>query len=118
MPPAPRTWIGILERSTQFILVPHALVDLLAGGLQCLAKNIALLHSAQGTALAPAYDIVPGLVARDMIDEGFRMAFAVNGTFDHRQMSVDALVAEAKSWRVTSPGLASSAVEDAIASCG
>ena len=45
------------------------------------------------------------------------MAFAVNGIFDHRQMSVDALVAEAQSWRVTSPGLASSAVEDAIASC-
>ena len=29
----------------------------------------------------------------------------------------DALVAEVQSWRVTSPGLASSAVEDAIASC-
>ena len=64
-----------------------------------------------------AYDIVPGLFVRDMIDEGFRMAFAVNGIFDHRQMSVDALVAEVQSWRVTSPGLASSAVEDAIASC-
>lgn len=81
------------------------------------AKNIALLHSAHGTALAPAYDIVPGLFARDVIDEGFRMAFAVNGTFDHRQMSVDALVAEVQSWRVTSPGLASSAVEEAIAGC-
>ena len=80
------------------------------------AKNIALLHSAHSTAVAPAYDTVPGLFARDMIDEGFRMAFAVNGIFDHRQMSAEALVAEAQSWRVTAPDLASAAVEDAIAS--
>ena len=97
--------------------VRRLVLSILLGDNDAHAKNIALLHSAHGTALAPAYDIVPGLFARDMIDEGFRMAFAVNGTFDHRQMSVDALVAEAQSWRVTSPGLASSAVEDAIASC-
>ena len=56
-----------------------------------------LLHRAHGTALTPAYDIVPGLFARDMIDEGFKMAFAVNCTFDQRRMSVDALAAEAQS---------------------
>lgn len=81
------------------------------------AKNAALLHTAQGTAMAPAYDTVPGLFSPDMIDDGFRMAFAVNGTFDHRQMSVESLVAEAQSWNVMGSDLAAAAVEDAMAAC-
>lgn len=81
------------------------------------AKNVALLHTEQGTVLAPAYDTVPSLFARDMIDEGFRLALAVNGSFDHRQVSVDELVAEVQSWRVIAPALARAAVEDAVAAC-
>ncbi len=81
------------------------------------AKNVALLHTEQGTGLAPAYDTVPSLFARDMIDEGFRLALAVNGSFDHRQVSVDELVAEVQSWRVIAPALARAAVEDAVAAC-
>lgn len=81
------------------------------------AKNVALLHTEQGTVLAPAYDTVPSLFARDMIDEGFRLALAVNGSFDHRQVSVDELVAEVQSWRVIAPALARAAVENAVAAC-
>lgn len=81
------------------------------------AKNIALLHTDRGTMLAPAYDTVPGLFATDMIDEGFRMAFAVNGVFDHRQQSVDSLVDEVQSWRLVSSGIAAAAVEEAVSAC-
>lgn len=81
------------------------------------AKNVALLHTEQGTVLAPAYDTVPSLFARDMIDEGFRLALAVNGSFDHRQVSVDELVAEVQSWRVIAPAMARAAVKDAVAAC-
>ena len=77
--------------------VRRLVLTILLGDNDAHAKNIALKHRAHGPALAPASYIVPELFARDMIDEGFKMAFAVNGTFDHRQMSVDALVAEAQS---------------------
>ena len=81
------------------------------------AKNIALLHTGQGTVLAPVYDAVPNLFARDMIDEGFRLAFAVNGAFDHRHVSADSLVAEVQSWRLIAPSVASAIVSDAVAVC-
>jgi serine/threonine-protein kinase HipA len=81
------------------------------------AKNIALLHTSGGTALAPVYDAVPNLFAREMIDEGFQMAFAVNGSFDHRQVSIDALVSEVKSWRLIAPSAADRLVSDAAAVC-
>lgn len=81
------------------------------------AKNIALLHTAAGTRLAPAYDVVPNLFSRDMIDEGFRLALPVNGSFDHRGVSAASLVAEVQSWQLTSDstaaGIVSGAVNDA-----
>lgn len=78
------------------------------------AKNIALMHTVEGTVLAPAYDTVPGLFGRDLIDEGFRLAFAINGSFDHRKMGVEALVGEVQSWNVIGPALADNAVEQAL----
>ena len=97
--------------------VRRLVFSVILGDNDAHAKNIALLHTGQGTVLAPAYDAVPNLFARDMIDEGFRLAFAVNGSFDHRQVSVDALVTEVRSWQLIAPSAASAAVEDAVAVC-
>ena len=80
-------------------------------------KNIALLHTDRGASLAPAYDTVPNLFERGMIDEGFRLAFAVNGSFDHRRVTAESLVAEVASWQTTTPSRASSMVESALEAC-
>lgn len=97
--------------------VRRLVFSIVLGDNDAHAKNVALLHTTHGTRLAPAYDTVPGLFGRDMIDEGFRLAFAVNGSFDHRQVSVDSLVLEVESWRVMAPALAQAAVMSAIEEC-
>lgn len=97
--------------------VRRLVFSIVLGDNDAHAKNIALLHAKHGTVLAPVYDAVPNLFVRDMVDEGFRLAFAINGTFDHRQVSVEALQAEVESWRVITPMAASTAVTDAVALC-
>jgi serine/threonine-protein kinase HipA len=81
------------------------------------AKNITLLHTEKGTSLAPAYDTVPNLYQRDLIDEGFRLAFAVHGSFDHRRGSVDSITSEVESWRVMAPSRARPLVQAAVQMC-
>lgn len=96
----------------------HRLVfSVVLGDNDAHAKNVALLHTERGTSLAPAYDVVPNLFARDLVDEGFRMAFALDGSFDHRQISADSLVAEVQSWRLIAPARAQAAVEEALVAC-
>ena len=91
--------------------------SLVLGDNDAHAKNIALLHTEKGTSLAPAYDMVPNLYQRDMIDEGFRLAFAVNGSFDHRRGSVDSITSEVESWRVLAPNRARPLVQAAVQMC-
>ncbi len=97
--------------------VRRCVFSLVLGDNDAHAKNIALLHTDLGTFLAPAYDTVPNLFERGMIDEGFRLAFAVNGSFDHRRVTAESLVAEVVSWQTTTPSRASSMVESALEAC-
>lgn len=62
------------------------------------AKNVALLHLADGTQLTELYDAVPNLFQKGRID--WNLALSVNGIFDHRKISAEALTAEALSWGV------------------
>jgi serine/threonine-protein kinase HipA len=62
------------------------------------AKNVALLHLADGTQLTDIYDAVPNLFQERRID--WNLALSVGGIFDHRKVSVEALTAEALSWGV------------------
>lgn len=87
---------------------------LVLGDNDAHAKNLALLHTEFGTSLAPAYDTVPNLFQREMIDEGFRLALAVNGSFDHRQVSIDSMVAEVESWATMTSRRAAALVESAV----
>ncbi|TAM66878.1 MAG: hypothetical protein EPN48_14415 [Microbacteriaceae bacterium] len=51
-----------------------------------------------GTELSQVYDAPPNLFQEGLIKRN--LAFAVDGQFDHRRMSVERLLAEVKSWRV------------------
>lgn len=95
--------------------VRRLIFSLMLGDNDAHAKNIALLHTKQGTSLAPVYDAVPNLFQRDMIDEGFRMAFSVHGSFDHRQVTRDLIVDEVTAWPSMTPTRAASQVDAAIA---
>ncbi|CAB4938110.1 MAG: hypothetical protein F2836_05455 [Actinobacteria bacterium] len=97
--------------------VRRSVFSLVLGDNDAHAKNIALLHTDRGTSLAPAYDTVPNLFERGMINEGFRLAYAVNGSFDHRRVTAESLVAEVASWQTTTPSRASSMVESALKAC-
>ena len=98
-------------------LVHRMVFSVVLGDNDAHAKNFAVLHTNQGTAVAPPYDVVPNLFARDMIGEGFRMAFAVNGSFDHRQVSVGTLISEIGSWGLLTDTAARTVVQDAIVRC-
>lgn len=71
--------------------------SLVPGDHDAHAKNIALIHNEKGTELAPAYDTVPNLYDRGTIDDGFRLALAVNGSFDHRMVTVESIKAPSPS---------------------
>ncbi len=62
------------------------------------AKNVALLHLRTGTQLTEIYDAVPNLFQDGRID--WNIAFSVGGIFDHRKLSLEALIVEALSWGV------------------
>lgn len=65
------------------------------GNLDLHAKNLGLLHSADGEVeLAPAYDTVP----QAHQPGGGRMALAINNRYMHRDLTGDDLVAEFASW--------------------
>ena len=97
--------------------VRRLVFSIMLGDNDAHAKNIALLHTESTTVLAPAYDTVPNLHQRDMIDEGFRLALSIDGTFDHREISADRIVAEVRSWKVVTPDRAATLVESAVNLC-
>lgn len=75
-------------------LVYHVVI----GNNDAHAKNVALLHLANGTELTEIYDAVPNLFQEGRID--WNLALSVGGIFDHRRISVEALTNEALSWGV------------------
>lgn len=67
------------------------------GNLDMHAKNVSLLHFADGsTRLAPMYDVVP----RAHYDNDGEMAFRIDGEFEHRLISRNHIVSEGRSWGV------------------
>jgi len=76
------------------------------------AKNVGIIHLPGRDTLSDVYDAVPNLYQPGRID--WNMALAVDGRFDHRRMSVERIVREADSWRVTSRRRIEAVVEDLI----
>ncbi|MEO8908382.1 MAG: HipA domain-containing protein [Microbacteriaceae bacterium] len=76
------------------------------------AKNVALMHLSTGTELSQVYDALPNLFQEGLIK--WDLAFAIDGQFDHRRMSVERLLAEIKSWGVMSDGRAAAAVTQTL----
>ncbi|MCL2515680.1 MAG: HipA domain-containing protein [Microbacteriaceae bacterium] len=85
-------------------LVYHVAV----GNNDAHAKNIALLHAPQGTALTEVYDALPNLFQHGLVK--WDLAFAIDGVFDHRRLSVEHVLAEIASWGVMSPSRAEATI--------
>ncbi|WP_404431322.1 HipA domain-containing protein [Microbacterium lacus] len=73
------------------------------------AKNVSIVHVPGRDRVADLYDAVPNLFQEGRID--WTMALAVDGVFDHRNISVDHLAREARSWGT---GLRRSTIEATI----
>lgn len=76
------------------------------------AKNVGVLHLPDEDRLTDLYDAVPNLHQEGRID--WTMAFAIDGEFDHRKVSVDRLAAEARSWGVLSRSAIEATIADAL----
>jgi serine/threonine-protein kinase HipA len=76
------------------------------------AKNVALLHLATGTKLSQVYDALPNLFHEGLVK--WDLVLAIDGVFDHRRMSVERIVAEAKSWSVVTENRAEVVVGEAL----
>ena len=76
------------------------------------AKNVALMHLSTGTELAQVYDALPNLFQAGLVK--WDLALAVNGTFDHRKLSVESILAEANSWSVIAATRASALVSKTL----
>lgn len=87
---------NINRRATERLLQMTAL-SVAVGNLDMHAKNISVLHLADGTVrLAPMYDVVPQI--HQPLSKDF--AFTVNGVFAHSDITRDDLVAEGASWGI------------------
>ena len=81
-------------------LLDQVTVAIAIGNLDLHAKNLSLLHPADGPPeLAPAYDVVP---LRHHDNDG-ELALAVNGRYLHASLRVDDVIAEAQSWGLRDP---------------
>lgn len=78
------------------------------------AKNVALMHLPTGTELAEVYDALPNLFQEGLVK--WDLAFAINGVFDHRKMSVELLLAEIQSWGVVTAARAQELVTGVLRS--
>jgi serine/threonine-protein kinase HipA len=56
------------------------------------------MHLTTGTELSQVYDALPNLFQDGLAK--WDLALAIDGIFDHRRISVERIVAEAKSWGV------------------
>lgn len=74
------------------------------------AKNTGILHLPGEDTLTQLYDSVPNLYQAGRID--WTMALAVDGQFDHRRISAERLMNEAKSWGVMAPKLIEKTITD------
>jgi hypothetical protein len=73
-----------------------------------------LLHHPRGTELAQVYDAIPNLFQEGLVK--WDMALAVDGTFDHRRISVTRLLAEIKRWGVLPEPRAEALIAELLAS--
>ncbi len=81
-------------------LLRMTVLSVAVGNLDMHAKNISLLHPADGSlTLAPAYDVVPQTHQPNDQD----MALAVGNEYRHRMITREHLVAEGGSWGLANP---------------
>lgn len=90
----------------------HLTFHIAIGNNDAHAKNIALMHQTTGTELSQMYDAVPNLFQEGLIN--WNLALAVDGLFDHRRISVEHIVAEARSWGAISATRAETAITDTL----
>lgn len=76
------------------------------------AKNVALMHLPTGTELSQVYDAVPNLFQEGLVK--WDLAFAIDGQFDHRRVSVERLLAEVGSWAVIAGPVAEAAIAETL----
>lgn len=88
-----RAVAALLRRLTFTVLI---------GDNDAHAKNLAILHLPGRSALADVYDAVPNLFQPDRID--YDLAFAIDGSFDHRRISASHLIREAERWNALGAG--------------
>jgi serine/threonine-protein kinase HipA len=85
----------------------------LLGDNDAHAKNFAILHLPGRSVLADVYDTVPNLFQDGRID--CNLALAIDGSFDHRRVSVVHLIREAESWNALRTGEAEQVVTATLA---
>jgi serine/threonine-protein kinase HipA len=78
------------------------------------AKNVGLMHLPTGTQLSQVYDALPNLFQSGLVK--WDLALAVDGVFDHRRISVERILAEARSWAVIADGRAGEIVAGTLKS--
>ena len=76
------------------------------------AKNVALMHLPGGSELSQVYDAFPNLFQDGLVK--WDLAFAVDGRFDHRRISIERLLAEISSWGVIRQSRAATIVTDTL----
>ncbi|GAA4485787.1 type II toxin-antitoxin system HipA family toxin [Microbacterium panaciterrae] len=60
------------------------------------AKNVGIIHRQGTDDVSDLYDAVPNLFQAGRVD--WTLAFAVDGQFDHRKLTAEHLIREARSW--------------------
>ena len=76
----------------------------LLGDNDAHAKNIGILHLPGRSVLADVYDAVPNLFQDGPIRIDCNLALAIDGSFDHRRISVAHLIREAEHWNALGTG--------------
>ncbi len=84
----------------------------LIGNNDAHAKNVSLQHLDDDTRLSEIYDAVPGMHHEGRID--FTMAMAINDVFDHREVTVEHLIAEATGWAVLNRTVVTDTISDTL----
>lgn len=78
--------------------VKHLTYHVAIGNNDAHAKNVAVMHLPTGTELAQVYDALPNLFNDGLVK--WDLAFAIDGVFDHRRISVERILTEVTSWGV------------------
>ncbi|QTX03588.1 type II toxin-antitoxin system HipA family toxin [Agromyces archimandritae] len=99
---------GLSDQGSLRIFLAQLVMRILLGDNDGHAKNTGVLHLDGADRLTELYDAVPNPYQEGRID--WNMAMAVDGVFDHRRISRDRIVAEARSWGV----LAERAIEETV----